>query len=67
MVTMPLGYNPPLDRLLAAGAVPFTKTTYIRRGGPTTWHEASWDEVAGCRYGAPWPAANGLVVGEVQV
>ena len=67
VVTMPLGYNPPLDRLLAQGAVPFTRTTYFRRSGPTTWHEATWDEVAGCRYGEPWPAANGLVIGEVQV
>jgi hypothetical protein len=67
VVTMPLGYNPPLDRLLAEGAVPFTRTSYFRRRGPTTWHEAPWEDVAGCRYGDPWPAANGLVIGEVQL
>jgi hypothetical protein len=67
VVTMPLGYNPPLDRLLAQGAVPFTTTSFLRRTATTTWHEAAWDEVAGCRYGDPWPAASGLVVGEVQL
>jgi hypothetical protein len=67
VVTMPLGYNPPLDHLLGQGALPFTRTTCLRRSGPTTWHEAAWGEVAGCRYGEPWPAASGLVVGEVEV
>jgi hypothetical protein len=67
VVTMPLGYNPPLDRLLAQGAVPFTRTSFLRRTATTTWREAAWDEVAGCRYGHPWPAASGLVVGEVQL
>jgi hypothetical protein len=67
VVTMPLGYNPHLDRQLAEGAVPFTRTSYFRRTGPTTWREGAWEDVAGCRYGDPWPAASGLVVGEVQV
>jgi SAM-dependent methyltransferase len=67
VVTLPLGYNPPLDHLLAQGALPFTRTTHLRRSGPTTWREAVWDEVAGCRYGEPWTAASGLVIGEVEV
>jgi SAM-dependent methyltransferase len=67
VVTMPLGYNPPLDGLLAERAVPFTRTSYFRRLGPTTWREGSWEDVAGCRYGEPWPAASGLVVGEVRL
>jgi hypothetical protein len=68
VVTMPLGYNPHLDRLLSRGEVPFTRTSYFRRHGPTTWHQAaSWEDVADCRYGAPWPAASGLVIGEVQL
>lgn len=66
VATVPLGYNPHLDRLLAEDAVPFTGRRYLRRSGLTTWEEAAWDEVAGSPYGGTWPAARGLVIGEVQ-
>jgi hypothetical protein len=66
LATLPLGYNPSLDAFLAQGALPFTRTSYLRRRSTFSWEEASWDEVAACRYGDPWPAASGLAIGEIQ-
>jgi hypothetical protein len=66
LATLPLGYNSNLDGLLAEGALPFTRISYLRRRSTFSWQEAGWDEVAGCRYGHPWPAASGLAIGEVR-
>jgi SAM-dependent methyltransferase len=63
MVTLPLGYNPHLDGLLAAGALPFSRCHYLKRDGLITWSEADWPAVAGSTYGERWPGTRGLVIG----
>ena len=63
MVTLPLGYNPFMDGLLAAGALPFSRCHYLERKGLTTWSEANWPAVAGAAYGERWPGTRGLVIG----
>jgi SAM-dependent methyltransferase len=51
LVTLPLGYNPEVDRFLADGRVPFTSVGYLKRDSrDNVWHEASWSEVAGTAY-----------------
>lgn len=62
-VTLPLGYNPRLDALLDEGGLPFTERHHYLRTSPRGWREEAWEEVRGARYGAPYPSANGLVVG----
>lgn len=63
VVTLPLGYNPEMDALLARNAIPFTRRHCLKRRGWCTWKEAAWEEIAGSRYGVGWPGASGLVVG----
>jgi SAM-dependent methyltransferase len=66
LVTLPLGYNPAMDALLAARALPFDRCHYLRREGFTTWSEAEWPAVAGSTYGERWPGTRGLVIGVVE-
>ncbi len=64
VVTIPLGYNPHVDAALAEGRLGFDEVVYLRRiSRDNRWREASAEEVAGARYGAPYPAANALAVG----
>ncbi len=65
VVTLPLGYNPPLDALLAAGAIPWTRQTQLKREG-NRWREATWSEVEGSGYGRGRPGTDGLVIGLVE-
>ncbi len=66
VVTLAVGYNPALDRLLAAGALPFSRCHYMRRHGLISWSEADWPAIAGSVYGRRWPGAEGLVIGVVE-
>lgn len=63
LVTLPLGYNPDMDELLARDAIPFTQRYCLRRRGWCDWQEVSWEETSGSRYGEGWPGARGLVIG----
>jgi hypothetical protein len=63
LVTLPLGYNPNMDALLARDAIPFTHRYCLRRRGWCDWREVPWEEIAGSRYGEGWPGARGLVIG----
>jgi SAM-dependent methyltransferase len=65
--TLPLGYNPDVDRLLEQGAFGWTRQLALRRvSDANEWVEASWAEVRGCRYDGRWPGAEAVVVGSVQ-
>jgi len=66
VATLAVGYNPVLDGLLAADALPFTRCHYMRRRGLTAWSEADWPAVAGSSYGRRWPGAAGLAIGVVE-
>jgi hypothetical protein len=63
LVTLPVGANPQVDRLLDAGEIPFSDRHHLRRAGASRWVEATWEEVREASYGHPFPAANGLVIG----
>ncbi len=66
VVTLAVGYNPVLDRLLAAGGLPFTRRHFLKRRGLTSWSEADWPAIASSAYGRRWPGAQGLVIGVVE-
>ncbi len=65
VVTLPLGYNPPLDALLAQGAIPWSRQTQLKRRG-NVWSEAEWSEVVGSGYGRGRPGTDGLVIGIIE-
>ena len=45
VVTIPVGYNPILDRALREGRVPWSSLRALRRQGGTRWREADPEEV----------------------
>lgn len=62
VITLPVGYNPQLDKSLADGRIVFSERLCLKRVAKNKWVEADW---AGCRaakYGAPYTAANALVI-----
>ncbi len=66
VVTLPLGYNPEMDALLARNEIPFTQRHCLKRRGWCTWEEVPWEGIAGSRYGVGWPGTSGLVVGVTE-
>ena len=66
-VTMPLGWNTEMDRLLEEDKIPFTKRYFLKRiSRENRWKESTWDEVSGSKFGDPFHCANGLVIGVIE-
>lgn len=65
LVTFPLGYNSSLDALVRSGDSRFGELRFLRRcSRDNRWEETRLDQLARVRYGAPFPAANAVVVAE---
>jgi cyclopropane fatty-acyl-phospholipid synthase-like methyltransferase len=63
VITLPAGYNRPMDELLKNGALEFSGQYYLRRmTEDNQWAETGMDEAISAAYGSPYPYANGLVV-----
>lgn len=67
LFTVPLGYNPFLDRFLDQEALGLSRRYCLKRiSADNRWVEADWAEVRDSRYGSPFYFANGLVVGIIE-
>lgn len=67
MVTLPLGYNPEMDKLLKEEKMRFDKQYYLKRiSRDNLWRQVSWKNIRGARYNDPFPGANGVVVGVLK-
>ncbi|MCL4178307.1 MAG: hypothetical protein KJ072_11280 [Verrucomicrobia bacterium] len=64
MITVPIGYNPELDEMISDGSLGAGKQWFLRRISRRTWVPCDWSALAGCRYGQPYPYANGIMAGE---
>ncbi len=65
--TAPLGYNPGFDHALMRGGFRGASLGYLKRiSASNEWREATWAEVEGAQYNAPFPAANALVILELH-
>jgi len=63
VVTLPMGANPHLDRMLPEGRIPLDDPLCLRRiSADNRWREASWEEIRHARYRHPYHNANGLLV-----
>ena len=68
MITVPLGYNPTLDKLLKDGSIQFSKQYHlIRISKGNEWREASWEDALAAKYNSPMPFANGLLIGIIEI
>ena len=64
MVTVPIGQNPLLDKLIREGIIKFDRQYYMKRISKSNlWEQKGWDSVNSCRSGDPFPGANAIIVG----
>jgi len=67
VITLPLGYNPELDKLLRNDKIHFTRRFCLKRiSEDNKWIEVYWKDAQNARYNNPFPAANGLVIGIIE-
>jgi hypothetical protein len=68
VITVPLGYNADLDKLIRKGKIGFDKRFCLKRiSSDNRWVEVPWEDVKDARYDSPFPAANGPVIGIIEV
>ncbi|HET9180361.1 MAG TPA: hypothetical protein VFQ24_18545 [Terriglobia bacterium] len=66
VVTIPVGYNPPLDRMIADGRISFSWHAYLKRSPRRNqWREVSGAEVRNSEYDRQTNCAHVLFVGTV--
>lgn len=64
IVTLPLGQNPELDKLLEENKIPFIKRFCLKRlSADNVWVQVEWKDIQGSKNNFPFRAANGLVIG----
>lgn len=67
VVTVPIGYNRELDRLLAEGKIRFSKRYFMKRvSRDNQWVETDWTDVQNSRFDDPYYSANAVVIGIVE-
>jgi SAM-dependent methyltransferase len=63
VITLPLGYNPEVDRMSSEGKTQFGRWRYLKRiSSDNRWVEANWEDVRDAKYNNPYPGASGLAV-----
>ncbi|MBM3898281.1 MAG: hypothetical protein FJ358_07160 [Thaumarchaeota archaeon] len=65
VATVPLGFNPAMDRIVDDGKL-FSTRIFMKRMNRETWVQADYDEVKGVRYGKPFKYANALCVWTIE-
>lgn len=63
-ITVPLGYNPALDAMIAAGELGWDRATWFKRFPQRHWRQVSRAEAVLCRYGTPHAFANAILLAE---
>ncbi|HMO51160.1 MAG TPA: class I SAM-dependent methyltransferase [Kiritimatiellia bacterium] len=64
--TAPVGYSPPLDRLVDEGEGFIDRRSLRRVNALNEWEEAEWSAVKGTAFHRPYPFANALVVARIS-
>ena len=67
VMTLPLGYNPEIDRMLRDAKIGFTEMHCMKRiSADNSWVEANWNDIRNSKFYDPFPGANGLVIGVIS-
>jgi hypothetical protein len=67
IVTLPLGFNLIMDRQLREETIKFDKRHCMKKiSADNEWIESAWNDIKDTKYNDPFPAANGLVIGEIE-
>jgi hypothetical protein len=64
VLTLPLGYNPALDRMIADGQLGSTHATFLKRTGRLAWQTVAAEAALACEYGRPFPYANAVMIAQ---
>jgi hypothetical protein len=65
--SVPMGYNPHLDKMLSQGKIEMTERyCMIRVSKNNRWVETTWENVLTRKYNEPYLCANGLLVGVIR-
>ena len=64
VLTVPIGYNPDLNRMIATGELGTTEESYLRRTSRLVWEPSHKEEALSCRFKTPYPYANAILVAE---
>lgn len=63
IITVPIGYNPEMDKLLSANQFKFNEQKFLKRISRKKWKEVSKEEAMQCNYGKPFSYANAVMIG----
>jgi hypothetical protein len=63
--TMPLGYNPELDRLLRNNELGISQQHFLKRMSKNKWQVVGWEDVMDVKYDTSIPTANGIIVAAI--
>ncbi len=67
VLTIPIGYNPHLDRHIDEGKLQTTEMYCLKRiSANNRWREAKWAEIKGSKFHSPFHNANGLVIAVIE-
>lgn len=65
--TAPLGFNPFLDEKIRAKELGFAEAWFFKKVSERNdWKQVDYEEVKDVRFGSPFPAVNGLIVGSYE-
>ncbi len=64
VLTLPLGYNPALDRRIAEGQLGSDQVVFLKRTGRLEWQGVAAGEALACEYGRPFPYANAVMIAQ---
>lgn len=64
VVTIPIGYNKPLDKLLLHKKIKFSQRFCLKKiSRDNQWVETRWSDISNSKYGHPFKGTNGLLIG----
>ena len=64
VLTLPLGYNPALDRMIADGQLGSERATFLKRTGRLAWQTVDAEAALASEYGRPFPYANAVMIAQ---
>ena len=64
VLTLPLGYNPALDRMIADGQLGCDRATFLKRTGRLAWQTVDAEAALASEYGRPFPYANAVMIAQ---
>ena len=67
VVTLPLGYNPQMDKLLKDNRIQFNRKLCLKKiARDNQWQEVAWEDIQNSKYNDPFKAVNGVLIGIIE-